>query len=47
MNESLWNIKKTKYILERSVPLTGYTMAKVHEKVVAFQKIRTKPRHIL
>ena len=46
MTKNLWNMKKTKYILKRCVPLMGYRMAKGHEKF-AFQKIRTKPRHVL
>ena len=45
-DKNLWNIKKNKYILKRCVPLTVYTMSKVHEKFV-FQKIRMKPRHIV
>ena len=38
--------QKTKYILKRCIPLTIYTMSKVHEKF-AFQKIRRKPTHIV
>ena len=46
MNKNQRNIKKSKYILKRCVPLIVYTMSKVHENVV-FQKIRVKPRHIV
>ena len=42
MNKNLWNIKKTKYIFKRCIPLTLY-VKKAWK--FAFQKIRKKPTH--
>ena len=42
----MMKIKKAKYIFKICISLMVCTMLKVHEKL-AFQKIRTKPIHIV